>query len=74
MMLIDAGRGQEALELDQELLGYLKEDKNQSRNILDENHADAAVSATKCVISHKYICSLVLLLVRGKFLVSDLYC
>ena len=55
MMLIDAGRGQEALELDKELLGYLKEDSNQSRNILDENHADAAVSATKCVMNESLV-------------------
>ena len=49
MMLIDAGRGQEALELDEELLGYLKEERRRNVDELVENHVNTMEAAIKCV-------------------------
>ncbi|CBJ30250.1 RNA polymerase 1-4 RNA polymerase I large subunit [Ectocarpus siliculosus] len=46
MMLVDAGRAQEALELDATLLGYLK-DGARDHDVLDGNTEDTLVSATK---------------------------
>ena len=49
MMLIDAGRGQEALELDEELLGYLKEERHRNVDELVENHVYTMEAAIKYV-------------------------
>lgn len=48
MMLVDAGRAQEALELDATLLGYLREDaKGVGYDVLEGTTEDMLVSATK---------------------------
>lgn len=48
MMLVDADRAQEALELDAELLGYLREDASaQGPNATEDQTEDALVTATK---------------------------
>lgn len=48
MMLADAGRAQEALELDATLLGYLRDDsKAKGHDVLEGTTEDMLVSATK---------------------------
>lgn len=48
MMLVDAGRAQEALELDAELLGYLREDASaKGSDVTKEKNEDSLVTATK---------------------------
>lgn len=53
MMLVDAGRGQEALDLDDELLGYLRDGDTKRLDVLEGDRAETIVSATKCVDSHE---------------------
>ena len=48
MMLVDAGRAQEALELDATLLGYLRDDsKAKGHDVLEGTTEDMLASATK---------------------------
>lgn len=48
MMLVDAGRAQEALELDAALLGYLRDDaKGAGHDVLEGTTEDMLVSASK---------------------------
>lgn len=48
MMLVDAGRAQEALELDARLLGYLRDDvKAAGHDVLEGTSEDMLVSASK---------------------------
>lgn len=50
MMLVDAGRTKEALELDQALLGYLKEEDSRLHDVLQGNSAEVLLTASKCVL------------------------
>ena len=50
LMLVDAGRGQEALELEETLLGYLRDDDARRHDVLEGDKAQTLVSATKCVL------------------------
>lgn len=48
MMLVDAGRAQEALELDATLLGYLRDDAStQGHDVTGDKTQDALVTASK---------------------------
>lgn len=48
MMLVDAGRAQEALELDAELLGYLRNDESgQGHGVLEDKTEDSLLTASK---------------------------
>lgn len=48
MMLVDAGRAQEALELDATLLGYLRDDaKAADHDVTEGTTEDMMVSASK---------------------------
>lgn len=47
-MLVDAGRGQEALELEDTLLGYLREDDARRHDVLEGDKAGTLVAASKC--------------------------
>lgn len=49
-MLVDAGRGQEALELEETLLGYLKDDDARGHDVLEGDKAQTLVCAAKCVL------------------------
>lgn len=53
-MLVDAGRGQEALELEETLLGYLKDDDARRHDVLAGGNAETLVSASKCVFLFSY--------------------
>lgn len=50
LMLVDAGRGQEALELEETLLGYLRDDDARRHDVLEGDKAQTLVSAAKCVL------------------------
>lgn len=52
-MLVDAGRGQEALGLEKVLLGYLRDDATKKHDVLEGNSAETIVSASKYVLTRQ---------------------
>lgn len=50
-MLVDAGRGQEALELEGVLLGYLRGDTTIKHDVLGGKSVESLVSASKYVLT-----------------------